>query len=80
MNFQSKVALITGRAKGIGKAIAKGFLAGGRTCRASCAERDALTEAATEPDPSGEKGGDCRRWYWHRIATLVWRIRKRAHP
>ena len=56
MDFQSKVALITGGATGIEKAVAKGFLAGGRTCRASCAEKDALTEAATELDPSGEKG------------------------
>ena len=55
-SFKNKTIFITGASRGIGKAIAKGFLAGGRTCHASCAEKDALTEAATEPDPSGEKG------------------------
>jgi NAD(P)-dependent dehydrogenase (short-subunit alcohol dehydrogenase family) len=55
MDFQSKVALITGGATGIEKAVAKGFLAGGAPVVLHTRKKDALTEAATELDPSGEK-------------------------
>ena len=55
MNFQSKVALITGGATGIGKAVAKGFLARGASVVLNARKKDALMEAAAELDPSGEK-------------------------
>lgn len=55
MNFHDKVVLITGGGTGIGKAAAKGFLAGGAKVVLNGRREDVLTRTASELDPSGER-------------------------
>lgn len=55
MDFDNKVVLITGGGTGIGKAAAKGFLAGGATVVLNGRRQEILEKAAMELDPSSDR-------------------------
>jgi NAD(P)-dependent dehydrogenase (short-subunit alcohol dehydrogenase family) len=55
VEFRDKVAIVTGGGTGIGKAVARGLLAGGASVVVNGRRADVLAAAAAELDPTGER-------------------------